>query len=319
MRSEARVPMRSMVTLATCREPGRPPPANANKLHKRERSVACAMMHFFSLKVHHVAWFIVVLVMSSCNQKGADGNTAPVVWPELNTFDELAYRADGVARTGDSDALKELLPALVEAGKSVSVDTVPSNTAAPTQVENILGDLNGLVDALSVQSLEDDALFDLVLGLHPVIENLIEAAGMPHLHGNEGPHDGFLHAVFDAEGKQTGTVEVKLHDDAGDVEVWLTRGGHGGAPWRLPLDSTLELEFPDLDKKVTLAVRDREANRDESGASTIHEGTTSYFVFPGESGADPEWLMGKDFAAKAELRFTGATTGPFVLRPHVHD
>ena len=141
---------------------------------------------------------------------------------------------------------------------------------------------------------------------------------MPHLHGNEGPHDGFLHPVFNADGEQIGTAEIKLHDDAGDLEVWLTRGGHGGEPWRLPVDSTLNLAFPDLDKTVTLAVRDRVDNKDESGAPTISEGVTSYFIFPGETEADATWLQGAEFAAKAELRFQDATTGTFALYPHVH-
>ena len=27
--------------------------------------------------------------------------------------------------------------------------------------------------------------------------------------------------VFDSAGKQVGAIEIKLHDDAGDLEVWL--------------------------------------------------------------------------------------------------
>ena len=71
-------------------------------------------------------------------------------------------------------------------------------------------------------------------------------------------------------------------------------------------------------QSVSLAIRNREKNEDESGASTIKDGATAYFVFPGESGADASWLMGADFAAKADLGFEGHTTGSFVLRPHIH-
>lgn len=131
----------------------------------------------------------------------------------------------------------------------------------------------------------------------------------------EGPNDGFLYPVFNGEGTQVGTVEIKLHDDAGDIEAWLTRDGE---PWRLPLDTVLSLNVPELGKQVTLAVRDQERNEDESGASTIFEGTTNYFIFPGETGADASWLMGEDFKAKAELSFEDVTTGSFILKPHGH-
>lgn len=266
------------------------------------------------------AWFLLslclALVASSCKRDGG-GSGEPVSWPELNQLDEVAYRAEGFVRVGDFVTVRESFSELLEAGKAVTPATMPANAADPQQVETILADLTSLVDGLS-SDLDDQALGTLVLGLHPVIEKLIKSAGMPHIHANEGPNDGFLHPIFDGEGKQVGTAEVKLHDDAGDLEVWLTRGGHGGDPWRLPLDTTLALQFSDLGRAVVLAVRDRERNEDESGASTIQDGMTAYFVFPGESGADPSWLTGADFAAKAELQFGESTTGSFILRPHIH-
>ncbi len=260
------------------------------------------------------------LIATSCKRNGTGSGTGdqPVSWPELARFDEVAYRADGLARAGDLASVRESLSGLLKAGEAVTPVTVPPDVADPQQVETILADLHNLVEGLSSE-LDDESLGALVLGLHPVIENLMRAAGMPHIHANEGPNDGFLHPVFDSGGKQVGTAEIKLHDDAGDLEVWLTRGGHGGEPWRLSLDTTLALDFPDLGKTLTLAVRDRERNEDESGAPTIHEGATAYFVFPGETGADASWLTGEDFAAKAELRFAGATTGSVVLRPHIHE
>ena len=242
----------------------------------------------------------------------------PVSWPEITRFDDIAFRADGFTRVEDLSAVRELLDELLEAGKAVTTDTIPPNVADAQQVELLLGDLTNLISDLGADELDDASLEDLVLGLHPVIATLIDAAGMPHIHANEGPNSGFLFPVFGVEGKQTGTIEIKLHDDAGDLEVWLKRGGYEGEPWRLPLETTLTLDFPSEGKKVTLAVRDLERNEDESGESTIFEGVTDYFVFPAETGIDASWLMGPDFAAKVELSFAGATTGSFVLRPHVH-
>ncbi len=275
------------------------------------------MTQFLQRRAHALLSFYLALAITSC-KNNVDSTSDTVSWPELTNLDEIAYRADGFARADDLSLVRESLPKLLASAGAVNQASIPPNTADPQQVKTLLTDLTNLVDGLSSPNLDDASLTSLVLGLHPVIEKLIEAAGMPHLHGNEGPNDGFLHPIFNGEGKQIGTAEIKLHDDAGDLEVWLTRGGYEGEAWRLPVNTTLSLDFPDLTKAVTLAVRNRERNEDESGNSTIHDGTTNYFLFPAETGADASWLMGTDFAAKGELRFAESTTGLFVLRPHVH-
>ena len=255
------------------------------------------------------------LFVSACG--GEEAAEEAVSWPELVAFDEIAYVADGYARTGDLSAVVSARTELLETGRLVTTATIPSNAADRSQVEATLGDLRSLVEGLAGDQ-DEEALSSLVLGMHPVIEELMKAAGMPHVHANEGPKGGFRFPVFGADGQQVGTAEIKLHDDAGDLEVWLTRGGHGGDPWRLPVGQTLALSFSDLERDVTLAVRDAERNEDESGAATVVDGTTDDFVFPGSTDADASWLMGADFAAKVELRVEEATTGSFVLRPHVH-
>ncbi len=253
--------------------------------------------------------------LQSCGDSGAPEST--VAWPELVAFDELAYQADGFARTEDLAALASCQEPLLALGREVTAETIPDDAADVRQVETVLGDLQSVIEALGREE-EPAQAAPLVLGLHPVIEELMKAAGMPHVHANEGPKGGFRFPVFGAEGAQVGTAEIKLHDDAGDLEVWLTRGGHGGQPWRLPVDTALALRFSDLDRDVVLAVRDRERNEDESGTPTIVDGTTDYFVFPGATDADASWLMGAEFAGKVELRADDATTGSCVLRPHVH-
>lgn len=272
----------------------------------------------FGTKIQSFFFLIFAFFFASCERGVEESTEDKVSWPEITRFDDVAFRADGYVRVEDLPAVREFLPDLLEAGKAVKNASVPSNVADRKEVELILGDLKNIIVGLEKEGLDDDSLADLVLGLHPVIAKLIEAAGMPHIHANEGPNSGFIFPVFDNEGKQTGTIEIKLHDDAGDLEVWLKHGGHGGEPWRLPFDANLTLAFPAEGKTVTLAVRDRERNEDESGESTIFEGTTDYFVFPADTGVDASWLMGAEFAAKAELSFDGATTGSFVLRPHVH-
>ena len=49
-------------------------------------------------------------------------------------------------------------------------------------------------------------------------------------------------------------------------------------------------------------------------------GKTNYFIFPGESGQDPEWLKGEDWRGTVKVAFDadGKTYAcdPFVLVPH---
>lgn len=257
------------------------------------------------------------VALVSCGGGPVDEDPA-VEWPELVAFDDVAYRAEGFAKVKDRGGLVNLLPKVLETGRAISAQTIPGNVANRQKVEQVLGDLSSLVEGLAENDISDDQLFSLTEGLHPVVAALIESAGMPHIHANEGPNEGSLHPLFGTEGGQAGTAEIKLHDDAGDIEVWLTKGGHGGSTWDLPIDSTLKIDFPDLVKQVTLAVRDAGENRDEAGNVTVRDGATNYFVFPGETGVDASWLMGEEFAAKAELSFEGGSTGRIVLRPHAH-
>jgi len=258
------------------------------------------------------------LLVSSCDRREVGTAGGKVSWPQLMAFDAVAYRIDGFARAGDLATVRASRHQLIEAGQALTPETIPGNAADPQQVAILLADLTSLVEGIASETIEDASLTTLVFGLHPVTERLMEAAGMPHTHANEGQNGGYLHPLFHRDGTQVGTLEIKLHDDAGDLEAWITQGGHDGEPWRMPLDTVLSLTFPDIGKEVNLAVRDRERNNDESGQSTIRDGATAYFIFPGETGADASWLSGADLAANAELQFEDTTTGSFILRPHVH-
>ena len=112
-----------------------------------------------------------------------------------------------------------------------------------------MGDLTSLVDGLAAENLDDESLKNLILGLHPVIAQLIEAS-MPHIHANEGPNSGFLFPVFENEGKQVGTVEIKLYDDAEATWKSGLRKEVSEVPWRLSIDSALTLAFPALEKRL---------------------------------------------------------------------
>ena len=150
-------------------------------------------------------------------------------------------------------------------------------------------------------------------------------------HGDEhddcahGPHDGTLASFAGADGKPGGTLELKLHDDKGDLELWLMSHEGKDLPFGLPLDTKVKVVFQDQGgRAVELAVRNATTNEDEDGVAMIRGGKTNYFVFPGATGADATWLVGPDFRAQVVVSFTSGgvtyTSEAFELEPHAdHD
>lgn len=138
------------------------------------------------------------------------------------------------------------------------------------------------------------------------------------------PHVGIMVPFF-AVGteKQQGFAELKLHDDKGDLELWLTRDSSGILPFDLSLDSVITVAFADLNnKQVSLKVRNSHTNEDEDGKGNIRNNKTQYFIFPGDSGADASFLVGKGFVATVTISFSSNgvsyITKPFELSPHTH-
>jgi hypothetical protein len=144
-----------------------------------------------------------------------------------------------------------------------------------------------------------------------------------HAHAEHGPHEGTVAAFEAPSGKDAGYVELKLHDDKGDLELWIATDEAIETPFDLPLDATVEVRFANAGKTVTLKVRNAEQNEDEDGTPNNRGGKTNYFIFPGDTGADASWLMGSEFADEATVTFSKDgvqyVAGPFDLRPHTHD
>ena len=129
-------------------------------------------------------------------------------------------------------------------------------------------------------------------------------------------------------------LELKLHGDAGDLELWLydafmpgslfsPKGGKP-APLDVPPSTVLNLSFPSHGgKTITMAVRDTDKNEDEEGVATMRPSGTTYFIFPGESGQDPAWLIGETVTSwrgtvtvAFEAEGKAYVADPFVLVPH---
>lgn len=143
-------------------------------------------------------------------------------------------------------------------------------------------------------------------------------------HGHEhrdGPHHG-VPATLQG-GDVTGHLELKLHDDKGDLELWLAGDEAFERPFDLPLDATVEVEFVDVGgRTVTLRPRNRTTNEDEDGNPNIRDGRTNYFIYPTREDEDASWLQGEEFQSIVIVRFTRGeqelVSEEFVLTPHTH-
>jgi hypothetical protein len=133
-----------------------------------------------------------------------------------------------------------------------------------------------------------------------------------------GPHTGRLAPLQDASGTTVAWAELKLHDDKGDLELWLGTDPRLATPFDLPLATVATVAFPKLNKSVTLKVRNSQANEDEDAKPNIRDAKTNYFIFPGDTGADASWLMGATFSSEAKITLGELTTPVFKLIPHTH-
>lgn len=169
----------------------------------------------------------------------------------------------------------------------------------------------------------DNEPYRVVLRLRS--EGVDERASLPlDGHGHEhhdGPHGG-VPAAFTG-GDVTGHLELKLHDDKGDLELWLSADEAQTRPFDLPLDASVRVRFPDLQgREVVLRPRDRDRNEDENGVANVRAGRTNYFIYPSAAGEDASWLRGKAFRARATVHFERDgqpyRSEELVLVPHTH-
>ena len=144
-----------------------------------------------------------------------------------------------------------------------------------------------------------------------------------HAHEGEGPHHGLVRAFLDADGHVAGYIELKLHDDKGDLELWIAKDEDMKKPFDLTSGSQPTVMFTSMkNRTVQLRVRNNDKNEDEDGVANMRAGHTNYFIFPGTTGADAKWLMGKGFKATVAVAFQSKAgvfkTKAFELTPHAH-
>ncbi len=109
-----------------------------------------------------------------------------VSWKSLKKLDDLAERSEALCERKAVAELRELAPAIKKAAAAVIADPVPAGAKDPAQVKVLQGDLKSLSDALSNPKQQDGVELTAILsGIHPIVEKMMEAAGMPHVHEDE--------------------------------------------------------------------------------------------------------------------------------------
>ena len=132
------------------------------------------------------AWCFCLAACSLVFSLSAPAADAVVRWSSLKKLDELAEQCEALSEQKNTAALRKIAPEVKAAALVVAKDAVPGNAAKPAEVKVLQGDLKNLADAITDPSTQNGAeLTTILAGVHPIVENLMEAAGMPHVHEDE--------------------------------------------------------------------------------------------------------------------------------------
>jgi hypothetical protein len=111
-----------------------------------------------------------------------------VKWDSLKKLDVLAERCEALSDAHDVAELRKLVQPVKAAAAIVATDPVPVGAKAPDQVKVLQSDLKSLTDVLTDPGPQTDAELTAILAsVHPIVEKLMEGAGMPHVYENEAP------------------------------------------------------------------------------------------------------------------------------------
>jgi hypothetical protein len=109
-----------------------------------------------------------------------------VKWPSLKKLDDLAEKCEALSERKDVPGLRKIAASVKAAAAAVESEAVPNNAKQPDQVKVLQGDLKSLTDSITDPDKQDgEELTALLAGVHPIVEQLMEASGMPHVHETE--------------------------------------------------------------------------------------------------------------------------------------
>jgi len=109
-----------------------------------------------------------------------------VKWPNLKKLDDLAEKCEALSGKKDVAGLRKIAADTKAAAVAVETDKIPANAKDKEKVKTLQNDLKSLSDAIEDPKTQDgEELTELLAGVHPIVEQLMEASGMPHVHEQE--------------------------------------------------------------------------------------------------------------------------------------
>ncbi|MFT5122708.1 MAG: hypothetical protein ACI9TH_003989 [Kiritimatiellia bacterium] len=148
-------------------------------------------------------WMCVLMLalFAGCGSKEPEPEPeVGVQWPELKALDALSIGAEMVLESGDQDRLQQVAKELKAAAIALADAPVPSNAKNVNEVTLLVASVKELAATLDVA----EHLPKTVPAFHPIVEALMEAAGVPHTHDvhdhghdDHDGHDGHDHDGHD--------------------------------------------------------------------------------------------------------------------------
>lgn len=104
-------------------------------------------------------------------------------WPVLRELDDLTHRIDRLAARSDAEGLREHLPRLRELALEVAEGPLPPSVRASDQLATMRSDLASLAAAIAEpDEITDAEVIIQAKSFHPVVVQVMHAAGIPHVH-----------------------------------------------------------------------------------------------------------------------------------------
>lgn len=113
---------------------------------------------------------------------GCSPSSTVVQWPALREMDEWAEKGEGWAEDNKIAEMRKALPDLQKAAEKLAASPLPVNAKDPAAVAQTMADFRDLLKQLQKPGLSDDELKAAVASVHPLVEKLMGAAGLPHVH-----------------------------------------------------------------------------------------------------------------------------------------
>ncbi len=130
-------------------------------------------------RIHLVLLFVLVLPLARAEK-------VVVKWPSLKKLDDLAERCEALCERKEVAALRKIASSVKDAAKAVESEPVPKGAKSPDEVKVLQSDLKSLADSIGDSVKQDsEELTAILAGIHPIVEKLMEASGMPHVHEKE--------------------------------------------------------------------------------------------------------------------------------------